>query len=375
MDRRRFLTVFAAGGGLASVLSACDQTPASAIAPWTEAVVAPPQDLRLRCAAWALLAPNPHNLQPWRLDLTVPDQVTLRVNAERRLPATDPFDRQILIGLGAFVELFDIAASAAGYRAEVIPFPDGQNADRLDQRPIALIRLQPDRSRPPDPLFSAIPRRRSSKVAYQPAPIDPTTAAKLAAAASGITVTSDPAMIADLRGLTIMAHRIEAETPRTFAESVRWMRIGADEIARDPDGIRLNGTIIWWLNKTGMLTRETLRNPNSFAFKQGLAALDDVIAATPTFGWLETEGNDRQAQFTAGRRYARLDLSAAALGVAIHPLSQALEEYAEMVTVQADLNRRLGILPDRRIQMLVRLGTCELPPPTPRWPVSAIVET
>ncbi|MFN8982898.1 MAG: twin-arginine translocation pathway signal protein, partial [Alphaproteobacteria bacterium] len=57
-------------------------------------------DPRIRAAGHAIRAPNPHNLQPWLVQLAGADRVLLRCDLERRLPATDPFDRQIVIGLG-----------------------------------------------------------------------------------------------------------------------------------------------------------------------------------------------------------------------------------------------------------------------------------
>ena len=61
MKRRSFMLVLAAGGAVIA-LPGCNSMPASAIASWQQPG-ADQTDPRLRALSWALLAPNPHNLQ------------------------------------------------------------------------------------------------------------------------------------------------------------------------------------------------------------------------------------------------------------------------------------------------------------------------
>ena len=115
--------------------------PRSATAPWTAAQEGAFEDARMRALAWAVLAPNPHNMQPWLIDLVGEDGVDIYFQRDRDLPETDPFDRQLTIGVGAFVELLSMAAAQDGYRAEVTPFPDGEPQPKLDGRRMASVRL------------------------------------------------------------------------------------------------------------------------------------------------------------------------------------------------------------------------------------------
>ena len=50
----------------------------AAVAAW-QPPAAPQGDLRHWLLAHALLAPNPHNLQPWQADLATPGQITLLI--------------------------------------------------------------------------------------------------------------------------------------------------------------------------------------------------------------------------------------------------------------------------------------------------------
>jgi hypothetical protein len=75
ISRRKMLalvgggTVLAAGG--AGAAFALTRTPTRALAPWDMAGAYP--DPRLRALSHALLAPNPHNRQPWMAELVGSD--------------------------------------------------------------------------------------------------------------------------------------------------------------------------------------------------------------------------------------------------------------------------------------------------------------
>ena len=106
-SRRRTIGLGLAGGGvvLASTgLSGCSAAhPDSSVSPWH---TRPPRAV-VRRFMWAhgLLAPNPHNQQPWLADLRREGEITLVCDEKRLLPQTDPHGRQILIRCGAFIEL------------------------------------------------------------------------------------------------------------------------------------------------------------------------------------------------------------------------------------------------------------------------------
>jgi nitroreductase len=374
LSRRKFILI---AGSSAIIMAAgktaidLDEMPSTAIAAWSGSKSTEP-DLRKRLLSYAILAPNPHNMQPWIVDLRQPGQIDLYCDRTRLIPKTDPFSRQILIGHGAFLELLDLAASAAGHRTEITLFPKGEFGDRIDDRPIASIRLIPDASRKPDPLFQQILHRRSAKVPYDTTKsLSPDRCQDLATAYTDrdcqLTIATDRSRVLGLQGIVQSAMEIEQRTPHVYQESIDVMRIGAKEVEQYRNGISLTGAPIGWGRLLGMISREKLASQTSDAFKSGVVMSREWAVSTPAFAWMSTTNNRRTTQLAVGRAYARLNLKATALGVAIHPMSQVLQEYVEMQALQRGLFAMLDIPSGQTVQMLVRLGyTTRQIAPSPR---------
>ena len=373
-SRRKF--ILGAGGTLALVAIAgtwrVTRMPKTAIAPW-QLDPRPLADVRLDALRYAILAPNPHNRQPWLIRLDGKDKAIITCNLDRRLPDTDPFDRQILIGFGTFLELARIAAAERGVRMEITAFPEGQPQSRLDARPVAHLAFTPDASVKPDPLFGAITARRTNREVYSAQP--PAADVLAAIVAEGVNASADAGLVSKLRELAVAGITREVTLDRTNMESVRLMRIGHDEIDANPDGISLSGPMIEATGLLGMTTRSAIADQRSTAFKIGLDGLVKTYGSVPAVVWIATPANDRAAQLEAGRLYARANLRATTLGLAMHPMSQTLQEYPEMAAHFAAVHTALGISGGARLQMLARIGKAPRIGPAPRWPLQSHIVT
>lgn len=373
-SRRNVLKLIGGGVVVAAAATggflAMNQPSRAARAPWREA--GQYDEFRRRALSYALLAPNPHNRQPWLVRLDGDQALTLFCDLERRLPATDPLDRQITIGCGAFLELLVIAAAQDGYRAIITPFPDGEDMSTLDHRPVAKVEFVAVNAQP-DPLFAQILERRSNKTVYHPRNVPQALLAELAEAGGAYGTTSecvgDTDLAARLRDLTWRGHRTEMSTPDPMQESVDLMRIGAREVTANPDGIELEGPLIGAGRLAGVVSRDTLGDPTSTAFQQGLDMYREMAMSARAFGWLANGDNDRTEQLNAGRAYVRLNLRATELGLGIHPWSQALQEYAEMSDLYEEVHALVGR--GERLQMLYRIGYADPVIPTPRRGLNA----
>lgn len=385
LNRRLFLRV-AGGGFIASAatlpLAGCALStdyPAEAVQAWKGPVNE--IDERRWILSYAILAPHSHNLQSWLVDLRQPGEITLYCDLTRLLPETDPLSRQIMMSHGTFIEMLDLAARQRGLGTDVELFPQGEfGPARLDKRPVARIRLVADASVKPDPLFLQILLRHTNREAYksrEPAPaalqaIRDSVAGR--AIRAGFAGAADPEALRQHRAIASEAWRIELETPRTIMESYKVLRVGPREIAQHRDGLSINTPMVRALTALGLFDRSKAPDPGDAAIAGQVKDFNAKIAATPAFFWLLTEGNDRKTQVNAGRAYARAQLAATAQGLAMHPLSQALQEYPEQARPYAGIHALVEAPHPRfTVQMWTRLGYAPPVQPAPRRGVDAHV--
>lgn len=360
--------VLAAGGGYAVTRS-----PTRALAPWSAA--GGYDEPRLRALSYAILAPNPHNRQPWKVDLSRSGEVALYADTDRLLPHTDPFSRQIVVGLGCFLEVLRLAAAEDGVGVETELFPQGADPEALDARPIAICRFAGTANPEPE-LFAQVPYRRSLKEPYDTArevsDASLERLAKAVGAGSGVGYTNAPENVAVLRDQTARALEIEFETDRTYRESVELFRIGPREINDNPDGIDLGGPLFETLRLAGLFSREAALDREGMSYRQGLDMVTSAARTGMAYLWLTTPGNTREEQIAAGRDWVRVNLAATALGIGTQPMSQAIQEFPEMAALYSEVHARLA--PEGgTVQMLGRLGYGPDVPVSPRWPIEAKV--
>lgn len=360
LSRRKMLAlvgggvVVAAGAGTSAFVAT--RRPDQALLPWE--LAGQYGEIRRDALSYALLAPNPHNLQPWQAELIGQDMVELRFDGVRRLPETDPFDRQLTIGMGCFLELMQMAAAQMGHATQTALYPEGEGG------PVARIRFSRGEVAP-DPLFAHVMQRRSHKENFAPGDVPPEHAAELAPHARIVTARDEVAALADL---TTQAWLAEAATPAAWRESIDLLRIGKAEINATPDGIDLGGPMMEALRIAGLLSREAALDPDNPNARIAVQGTVDAIASAPAFVVQTSPGNTRRDQIAVGRDWLRLNLATTGLGLGLRPVSQALQEYPEMAAHHARAHALLA-RDDATVQMIGLLGYASPSVQTPRWPL------
>ena len=279
-----------------------------------------------------------------------------------------------MLGHGTFLELLDIAARERGLHADIALFPEGEfDATRIDRRPVARIRLSADTHIKRDPLFAQILKRHTNREAYELRDIPPESVASITDAVAtypvrvGFDGSDKPEVLATHRAIAAEAWRIEMVTPRAILESYKVLRVGPDEIAKHRDGITLNEPMPCLLVSLGLFDRSKAPAPDDYAVTSQIEEFNSKLESTPAFFWMITEGNNRKTQVNAGRAYVRAQLAATKLGLAMQPISQALQEYPEMAKPYAAIHQLLGApRPRDTVQIWVRLGYAPTISPSPR---------
>lgn len=376
ISRRKVLGIIGGGTIVAATVGAgvflTTRTPTKALAPWQQA--GGYSEPRRRALSYAILAPNPHNRQPWLVDLAEEGKIVLYVDTTRMLPHTDPLNRQITVGLGCFLELLRMAAAEDGYLATIEAFPDGYDHSKLDKRPVAVVSLAKSAAAEKDPLFAHVLERRTLK---EPFDLVREVSGSILQSLSDVVqegvkvgTTNQLAKVDQLRQLTHEAMAIEIATPRTYKESVDLFRIGKSEVNANPDGIDFSGPLFDTLSALGLFSRKLALDTQSSSYDQGIEAVMASIDTAMGYVWLITKTNTREDQLFAGRDWVRVNLAATQAGIGIHPVSQALQEYGEMKDPYDHIHKMLQS-EGKTVQMLARLGYADLVPPSPRWPLDA----
>ena len=343
MNRRTFLTRTATGGGALIVagtgaggwraaqagLILPDTSP---FAPWDALADARPGD-PTGLAAAAILASNPHNTQPWRIAVG-PDRFVIESDTARHLGAFDPFRREMWIGLGAAVANAEIAAGPLGFRSgpplvEALG-PDGAGRIAMTLEPAAPVA---------DPLFDALPRRKTNRAPYAQMPVADDGMQRVLAHVGAIDGAR--LVLMDRTGETgaLFAEATVAATQAINADAEMshdghvWYRANAREVARYRDGVSIpTAGLSPLITMLGQLMPEP---DDETSARYWLRSTRGQVEATAGFGVIAVDDlDDRAGQVAAGRLWQRLHLALTAEGLAGHPLNQ----LPEMV----DRDRQLG---------------------------------
>lgn len=341
------------------------------------------KDIRLKVLAYAILAPNPHNKQPWIIKLSHENSFDLYVDPNRLLPATDPYYRQVHISQGTFLETLAIAATGLGYRADIHYFPQGEYGnDELENKPIASIALIKQEGIQTDPLFNYLLKRQSNKSEYLNKPLTQPQLNELAVfhgkALSNLSLVDSPEAKQKLEKVLTEAMQIEVGDKERDLETVKMFRFNQAEVKRYRDGFGLAQSGVGGLKKFMLekliLSRESVENnPTEFG-QQAVAITKNTAASTATFGWLSTTSNTRLDQVMVGRDYCRINVQTTAMGLAQHPMSQVLQEYNEVLPLQKEFKHYFNIKQSDTVQMLFRLGEAVPVTHSPRRALQSIIK-
>lgn len=311
----------------------------------------------------ASLAPSGHNAQPWYVRAKG-QQLTISKDAACELPAVDPDNRELAISMGAFVETLVLAAGALGLATEVKVVGADTRADEF-------VRIALTSSATVSGYQTArIEQRRTLRKGHNDRPLD---AAKVAVATGPLesfaVIPASSPQGRRLRELTYEANRQQIQRDDAQRELATWMRFDDQEIRRLRDGLtpasmelgKVAGRVVRRYDQDEVMSPRFR--------KRSLAVVEEQLAS---FGaWLVVTGpDDLPGLIETGRQWQRSALLMREFGLALHPMSQALEELPWRDELRSELG--LAVAP----QMLARLSAVDdyALPVSPRRPVSWFVD-
>ena len=113
---------------------------------------------------YAVLAPSSHNSQPWRFRL-LSAGIEVLADRERRLPASDPQDRELVVSCGAALHNLRLAVRHFGYLDRVAVLPEGADSDLIARLEIG---DSPREAGEEAETFARITERHTNRACYEP---------------------------------------------------------------------------------------------------------------------------------------------------------------------------------------------------------------
>lgn len=347
------------GGGLTKPLY---------LEPWDAAYAGRFDDPRVRLAAVGLLAANNHNMQPWTIMLDEADDTAffLYADSSRTTPEADPLYRQMMVTQGTFLEYIAVATQTMGYAADITLFPEGEYDESdilrsMDEMPVAEIKLA--KTDPADsPLYHAIFLPDTNRAAYAPDALTPAQTSGLLSLAQGsvsVTLYTDAPSVKTIGEYAMNSAAVEAGVARVMAESGALFRSNESRKNDTRYGFSLEGQGTAGFMKyilQGLVTLFPSMNEGEAASRNYILSAQTSVDNTPAYAMITSTGNTRAEQVQSGMLYSRMVLTAHTLGLALQPLSQVLEEYAEMQALYAAFQQAYAPT-GGAVQMLVRVGT------------------
>ncbi len=290
-------------------------------------------------------APSGHNTQPWTVRVVGREHWILGIDWSRRLAAVDPTARETLLSLGAFLENLVMAAAHYGYAVEYdVIAHSPADADVIDLR---LRKTGPSPQR-----LDQIRLRRTVRNGLLTNEIKSTDLAIVTG--RGEEFHYFPRGTAAAKYLsegTVEANRQQAFRDPAAEELANWIRWSSADAARYKNGLtpasmEIEGLAGWYVSHFYDRASVLSKSFRDTTIKQVIERVGQ------SGGWLvvSSPGTALATLIETGRKVERMWLRLRDRGIAIHPMTQMLEEapWSEQVT------KNLGI--DGVPQFLLRIG-------------------
>ena len=312
----------------------------------------------LELIRYATLAANSHNSQPWRFKLS-PSGIDIIPDVARRLSAVDPDDHHLFASLGCAGENLAIASAMRALPGELTFSSENGGALNFVSGGGAV-------GEPA--LFSAIPKRQSTRGDYNGSPVSAADLATLTAAAAvpgvDLILITDRPRISQIRDLVVAGNSAQLADPAFVRELRAWMRFNPTQALERGDGLfsATSGSPILpsWLGPT-MFDLAFKADTENDKYAQQI----DTSAGIAVFV-AQGEGPEHWVQ--AGRACQRFALAATALGLKHAFLNQPVE----VAPLRPELAALIGV-PGRRPDIVMRFGYGAALPYSARRPVAAVL--
>jgi nitroreductase len=307
---------------------------------------------------YAALAPNGHNTQPWRFQVSE-SQISILPDFTRRTPIVDPDDHHIFVSLGAAAENLALACTARG-RSGAISFSAAGDGS---------VTFSFGGARAPEPaLFDAIARRQSTRAEYDGRAVAAADLQTLANAAKtpgvDLALITDRSQMDRVRDLVLAGNGAQLADPAFVHELKSWIRFSPREAITTGDGL--------FAAASGNPALPDWFGPFLFAMVFKADTDNDKYArqirSSAGLAVFVSEREDKEHWVRTGHACQRFALQATALGMKVAFVNQPVE----VARLRPELAALVG-LPGRRPDIVMRFGYGPALPYSARRPVETVL--
>jgi len=271
---------------------------------------------------YASLAPSGHNSQPWFVKIISAKEWIVGSDPNRWLPEVDGSNREVMLSIGAFIENLVQAASSFGYHVETTVI--AKNTFDPD-----IVKLNISKSKSLDISLQKIVARRTVKNNMLSKELKTSDVDDFSKSVDGhlfyFPTGTDHARLMDKEAVD--NYIIQSDHKKAMEELASWVRFKDADAKKYRDGLTTDGMEITGL--AGWYVRHFMdkKDVMTKAFSdKGIEKIKNQV--NEGAGWLVITSKENTVKdlIEAGRRFQRMALTAREKMIAIHPMTQALEE-------------------------------------------------
>lgn len=295
----------------------------------------------------ASLAPSGHNTQPWFVTYIEPYHWIIGNDKSKWLPAVDPTQRETILSIGAFLQNLEYAATNAGFNCEFnLLASTNQDEHIMDVKltksgTVSLFAIDKIKNRRTvrSNYLNDVLKKEDANFLFNE---EPDFFTFIPNGAKGYHYLNEQ---------TIEANRLQSYRDAAEKELSEWIRFSSKNAETYRDGLttasmEIDGIPGWVVRN--FYDKESVMKTD-FRDKNIEGVIEQVSQSA---GWLliTSKGNSVATLLETGKRFQRLFLKVREKGIAIHPMTQILEESS----TNSSLNKSIGIT--NTIQFIIRVG-------------------
>lgn len=295
----------------------------------------------------ASFAPSGHNTQPWFVKYIEPYHWIIGNDKTKWLPAVDPTQRETILSIGAFIQNLEFAANGFGYDCTFNMLATNNQDEQIVDVKLSKVNSSVKYD------IEKIKNRRTVRSNYLLDTLKKDDVQFLLHQETNFIhyIANSTKEYIWLNKQTIEANRLQAYRDAAQSELANWIRFSSSDAIKYKDGLTLASMEIEGVPAWLLRNFYTKKNVMKKSFRE--QAVDKVVKqVSQSAGWLliTSKDNSLVTLLETGKRLQRLWLKIRDKNIAIHPMTQIIEEAA----TNQILNQSIGI--NEPIQFILRTG-------------------